>query len=354
MFVLCPNCQASVEALDPASKEIFCASCGASFRLEGDTTGAWEPSEPTRTLGKFELINLVGAGAFGSVYKARDKELGRTVAIKIPRNAEVESSGESDRFLREARSVAQLRHPSIVSVFEIGQDSGTPYLVSEFVHGVTLADFLTSERAPPRVATELIAEIADVLHYAHEQGVIHRDVKPSNIMFESGGKNEARGGTGQGRFVPRLMDFGLAKRDGGEISMTTQGEVLGTPAYMSPEQARGDSQSVDGRGDVYSLGVILYQLLTGELPFKGNARMLLHQVLNDEPKPPCQRDPKVPKDLETICLKAIAKEPARRYSTAGEMAADLRRLRSGESIRARPVGRGERLGQSGHPASRSN
>jgi hypothetical protein len=139
------------------------------------------------------------------------------------------------------------------------------------------------------------------------------------------------------------MDFGLAKRDAGEVTMTLEGQVLGTPAYMSPEQARGESHAVDGRGDVYSLGVILYQLLTGELPFKGNARMLLHQVLHEEPRPPRQRDPQVPRDLETICLKALAKEPNRRYATAGALAADLRRFLMGEPIQARRVGRLERF-----------
>src|SRR5262249_33801339 len=154
--------------------------------LGGGTTTGWNPSENQRTLGKFELLDLVGAGAFGNVYKARDTELGRTVAIKVPRAGNLGSSGDSDRFLREARSVAQLRHPSIVPVFEIGQDSGLPYLVSEFVHGITLADLLTSEWMAPRAAAELVAQIADALHYAHEQGVIHRDVKPSNIMLEKG------------------------------------------------------------------------------------------------------------------------------------------------------------------------
>src|SRR5581483_4260964 len=292
MPVVCPHCQAPVPAELTAAEHVVCTACGSSFRLGTGTTAGWTPPEQ-RKLGKFELIEEVGAGAFGSVYKARDRELGRTVAVKIPRAGSLGSSGDSDRFLREARSVAQLRHPSIVPVYEIGQDGGTPYLVSEFVHGITLADLLTSERLPPRAAADLVARIADALDYAHAQGVVHRDVKPSNIMVEvvSGGVVSGEGDRASDHspltthYSPRLMDFGLAKRDAGEVTMTVEGQVLGTPAYMSPEQARGESHRVDGRGDVYSLGVILYQLLTGVLPFQGNARMLLHHVLHDDPKP---------------------------------------------------------------------
>ena len=284
-------------------------------------------------LGRFELQAELGVGTFGYVFRAHDLELDRTVAVKVQRSAGFASDQEANRFLREARSAAQLKHPAIVSLYDTGRtEDGICFLVTEYVAGETLEVHLAGKRCSVDNAAFLVAEMAEALEYAHGQGIIHRDIKPSNVILD---KSER----------PHIMDFGLAKREAGDASLTSDDRVLGTPAYMPPEQARGESHRVDARSDIYSLGVILYEMLTGQRPFQGNRRLLLLQVLEDEPRPLRQLDSQIPRDLETICLRAMAKSPTRRYRRASELADDLRRYLRGEPVRARPIGYLERLGR---------
>jgi hypothetical protein len=327
----CPHCRQTLDvAADLPTRDLACPACGGAFGVETLSAAA---RPPARRVGRYELAELLGTGAFGSVWRAWDAGLGREVAVKLPRSGRFTGPAEEERFLREARAAARLRHPGIVAVHDVGRDQGTLYLVSELVRGVSLAERRGGRRSF-RDAAELVAQVADALDYAHRQGVVHRDVKPSNILLEESGE--------PGRVTARVMDFGLALRDAGEVTMTMDGQLLGTPAYMSPEQVR-NPHAVDGRSDVYSLGVVLYQLLTGELPFSGMTRMLLAQVVADEPRPPRRLNDHIPRDLETVCLKAMAKEPRRRYPTAAALAADLRRWLAGGPVAARPPGRAERL-----------
>jgi serine/threonine-protein kinase len=302
-------------SLDPASRDRYARPAQPSAN-----TAAVAEAGLAR-IGKFQLMELLGTGAFGNVYKAWDGDLERVVALKIPRAG----ADESDRFVKEARSAARLQHPNIVGLHEAGQIDGTWFIASEFVSGTTLAEKCRQGPWPPREAAEMLAIVAEALDYAHRQGIVHRDIKPSNILLDAENK-------------PHLTDFGLAKRDKAVSAPTMTGQVVGTPAYMSPEQARGHSKHVDGRSDVYSLGVVLYQMVTGLLPFPGDNLVEFVKALNDDPVPPRHLNPHVPRELETVCLRAMSRKPNRRYPTAAALAEDLRRFLAGWPVKARRAG----------------
>ncbi|MBI3840282.1 MAG: serine/threonine protein kinase [Planctomycetia bacterium] len=322
-------------------------ACEDARACPGEAVNATQAGEGNRGVeqhqfGRFTLVERIGSGSCGVVWKALDGDLNRYVAIKIPHAGQL-TERDAARFLREARSAARIRHPGIVAIHEVGQHNGAPFLVSDFIDGVTLVTLLETRRVSCLEAAELIRDVALALQCAHALGVVHRDIKPANIILDSSESRDADKQNSKpalGR--PLLMDFGLAHCDDADRTVTVDGDLVGTPAYMSPEQAAGSTRLIDARSDVYSLGVVLYQLLTGEPPFRGNCRMVLDQVLREEPRAPRLLNDHIPEDLETVCLKAMSKEPGRRYGSAEEFADDLKRFLRGEPIRARPITKIER------------
>jgi serine/threonine-protein kinase len=277
-------------------------------------------------LGNYELLGEIARGGMGVVYRARQVGLGRVVAVKMIVASSHAGLEKRDRFRREAQAVARLQHPNIVQIFEVGEADGRPFFSLEFLDGGCLADRLAGVPLPARRAAALVETLARAMHSAHQQGIVHRDLKPANVLL-------ARDGT------PKITDFGLAKLLDRSDTPTKPSEVLGTPSYMAPEQAAGKTREVGPAADVYALGAILYEALTGRPPFQGAGLLeTLEQVRTQEPVPVRRLQPKVPRDLETVCHRCLEKDPARRYATAQALAEDLRRFQAGEPVQVRPVG----------------
>jgi WD40 repeat protein/Tfp pilus assembly protein PilF len=304
----------------------------------------------------YEILGELGRGGMGVVYRARQVSLNRLVALKMILAGGHAGREHLARFQLEAETVARLQHPHIVQIYEVGQHEGRPYLALELVEGESLDRNLRGLPQPPRLAARLVETLAEAVHVAHQRGIVHRDLKPANILLQRG---EGRGATGGGNSaplsslasrpsplapIPKITDFGLAKQLDSNADQTRTGAILGTPSYMAPEQAQGKAKAVGPAADVYALGAILYELLTGRPPFKAATVLdTLEQVRSQEPVAPGRLQPRLPRDLETICLKCLEKDPRKRYATAQALAADLKRLLADEPIAARPVGRAERL-----------
>jgi serine/threonine protein kinase len=279
----------------------------------------------------YEILEELGRGGMGVVYKARQSSLKRIVALKMVLAGSQASADDLARFRREAEAAAQLQHPNIVQVHEVGQQDDQPFFSLEYVEGGSLAQSIRGTPQSPASAARIIETLGRAVHFAHQAGIVHRDLKPGNVLLTTQG-------------IPKITDFGLAKRLEGDAGQTKSGDIIGTPGYMAPEQAAGQTKSVGPQVDIYALGAILYELLTGHPPFKGESALeTLMQVLEREPQRPRLINAAVPRDLETICLKAMAKDVRQRYQTASELAEDLDRFLQGRTIRARPVTQVERV-----------
>ncbi len=312
MIIRCPFCQnASTLVEDVQATGIDCSSCGRHLNFVPSDTITYH-TQAALSIGRFDCLTCLGQGAFGVVWKAHDNNLDRVVAVKIP-HRDCLTQEEAEAFLREARAAAHLQHPHIVKILEVGLHENRPYIVSEYIDGINLKDWLSGDRDLDAIsAADLIARVALALHHAHENGVVHRDLKPSNLLIDPHGE-------------PHIADFGLAKRERGEATLTEDGKVMGTAAYMPPEQARGKGHEADRRADIYSLGVILFELFTGRPPFQGSLSSLIYDSVHTEPPKPRKLAPKCPKNLERICLRCLRKNPEDRYQTTEELALDLQK-----------------------------
>src|SRR6184192_143744 len=330
---LCAKCVLKTARMMPPEAPVAARDDGGpAANVEANAAAAPHSKKAARAvellgeLGDYELLEEIGRGGQGVVFRARQKSLNRTVALKVISLGQWASKAHLKRFRLEAEAAAHLEHPGIVPIHEVGERDGQCYFSMKFVEGGQLDEVVRREPMPIRRAVELIAEVARTVHYAHEHGILHRDIKPGNILLDAKGE-------------PHLTDFGLARLVETESTVTRTKEVLGTPSYMAPEQAVGETKKLTSATDVYGLGAVLYQLLTGQPPFAGGTTYeTIRLLLEREPRPPRLLNPKIDRDLSTICLKCLEKDPKRRYSSALALAEDLEHWLKHEPIRAKRSG----------------
>ncbi len=339
---ICPRCglrlhRGAPEGLCPVC--LFTAAGTVNPELEGhEEPGRVDLPEvahqsAARRIGNYELLEQIGRGGMGVVFRARQRGLNRIVALKMVLAGRISGPAAIARFRAEAELAAQLQHPNIVAIHEVGEQEGEPFFSMDYIDGRNLAELVQDHPLPTRTAATYVQAIAAAIHYAHQQGVLHRDLKPSNILIDAFDQ-------------PRITDFGLAKRLSADAELTSTGQMAGSPSYAAPEQVMGWRHRIGPASDVYSLGAVLYHLLTRQPPFIADSLGALARLVQEaEPVPVRRLNPHVPVDLETICLKCLDKDPGRRYASAAALADDLARFLRSEPILARPPGVWGRLGR---------
>jgi len=327
MEIHCSECGSTITESAPAG---LCPKCLLKLAASPEGEGSAEAIS-SKSFANYELIQPIGQGGMGIVWKARQRNLNRIVALKMMLGGPLSSETEIKRFHAEAKAAATLQHPNVVAIHEVGECDGRHFFSMDYVEGKSLSDVVRRTPLPPERAARYVQIIAEAIHYAHQRGILHRDLKPHNVLIDTNDQ-------------PRVTDFGLARQLELDSDLTVSGAILGTPSYMPPEQAAGKRREISARSDVYSIGAILYDCITGRPPFRADTPVdTLRQVLDADPAPPRLLNRKVPRDLEVICLKCLAKDQRKRYQTAQELADDLGRFLRHEPIEARPASRANRL-----------